>query len=310
MPAQGEQLVQRYKDNFHLPRETPLTEEMVLWHWGLEKSLRDELLASSAQNRWEVFERCYSTLYGELYWLNQFSSQSENDVGEFADWFDIIGSKPRTIFEVGSGKGRLILALAERGHHCKGTEVTRERGAKWAQSHPNLTWGTTDGVNLELFEPANHYDLVISDQVVEHLHPDDLLPHFQGAHKILKSDGKYIFRTPHVCIGPSDVSRVFGTDQPMGMHLKEYTYKELCHALREAGFRKVTTPLRVPRQLRAKANWLGAIVEARSSVAYLEYLRLVESLLTLLPATKLRRRVTAYSKLLYFSPSIFLIAEK
>jgi hypothetical protein len=126
----------------------------------------------------------------------------------------------------------------------------------------------------------------------------------------LKDGGRYIFTTPHVCVGPSDVSKVFDSDQPMGMHLKEYTYKELCQALRVAEFRKVTAPLRYPHKLRAKAGCLGAILKARPSGIYVRYLRIVESLLALLPATKLRRRLTAYSKLLYFSPSIFLIAEK
>jgi SAM-dependent methyltransferase len=165
-------------------------------------------------------------------------------------------------------------------------------------------------VNLGRFEPANHYDVVISDQVVEHLQPEDLVPHFRGARGILKEGGRYIFSTPHACIGPSDVSKVFDADQPMGMHLKEYTYKEIFQALRVAEFRKVTAPLRFPHKLRAKLGPPGANLKARPTVVYVSYLRWVESVLRVLPATKLRRMLTACSRLVYFSPSIFLIAEK
>lgn len=41
------------------------------------------------------------------------------------------------------------------------------------------------------------------DQVVEHLHPDDLASHFKGVAAILKTKGRYIFATPHSSVGPA-----------------------------------------------------------------------------------------------------------
>ena len=92
--------------------------------------------------------------------------------------------------------------------------------------HP-LRWTVSDGVHLERFEAPESYDAVISDQVIEHLHPDDLVAHFAGVHAILKPGGRYALATPHAFEGPFDVSRVFGSERPQGMHLKEYTYREL-----------------------------------------------------------------------------------
>ena len=68
----GQELINRYKKNYNLPTDVNITEEMILAHWELEKRLTKELLASNPENRWEIFEHCYSTLYSELWWLNRF----------------------------------------------------------------------------------------------------------------------------------------------------------------------------------------------------------------------------------------------
>ena len=90
-----------------------------------------------------------------------------------------------------------------------------------------------DGYQLDL--PDDCVDLVFSDQLVEHLHPEDTLHHFRLVRRILAPEGAYVFRTPHALCGPHDVSRFF-SDAPEGFHLKEWTYRELEPVLRETGF--------------------------------------------------------------------------
>ncbi len=68
----GQELIDRYKRNYNIPTDAEITEEMILVHWELEKRLTKELLESTPENRWDVFERCYGTLYSELWWLNKF----------------------------------------------------------------------------------------------------------------------------------------------------------------------------------------------------------------------------------------------
>ena len=128
----------------------------------------------------------------------------------------------------------MISYLASLGYNCKATEITRERGDKFSTNYSNLSWGISDGVHLESFELTNSYNVVISNQVIEHIHPADLLEHFKGVLSILSNGGKYILDTPHRYIGPSDVSRVFKCDRPLGMHLKEYTFQELKELLAQA----------------------------------------------------------------------------
>ncbi len=134
----------------------------------------------------------------------------------------------------------MITYLASIGHECRATEITRERGAKHVTQHKNLAWSVSDGIHLDRFEPAGFYDVVVSDQVIEHLHPDDVVDHFEGVKNILKNGGRYIFAMPHKFFGPWDVSRVFRKSKPSGMHLREYTIYETVNMLRVAGYSQIS----------------------------------------------------------------------
>jgi len=305
----GQELIERYREVYGVLQGSEITVEMVLRHWELEKLLTRELLDSAEEHRWEIFERCYSKLYGELDWLNRMDDGRDSIPADvrYAEWPQLIGPPPRTVYEIGSGKGRLIRFLVECGYECKATEVTRERGEKWVEEHPNLIWGNSDGVHLGRFEPAGSWDVVISDQVIEHLHPDDLVDHFLGTFEILKPGGRYVFSTPHRSIGPSDVSAVFNCDTSHGMHLKEYTYSEIVEALSSAGYGRITSPVRLLWKIQGKLGWHSRI---RCSQLYLCYLRLMERQIERIPRQLWRRKAAKILRILLFSPAIWIVAEK
>jgi SAM-dependent methyltransferase len=304
----GLELVRRYRVHYGIPEQAGLTEDMVLGHWTLERRLTGELLSSDPEHRWEVFERCYTTLYSELRWLNELSSPDCHDlpVDVAGDWAHLIGPTPKRVYEVGSGRGRLITALADLGYECTATEITRERGAKWTRARASLRWNISDGVHLDHFETAGSYDAVISDQVIEHLHPDDLVAHFGGACAILKPGGRYVFATPHAFEGPFDVSRVFGTDRAEGMHLKEYTYRELQAAAYAAGFERLDAVFRLPRAVRAR---YGPKAHPRRSRTYFLYLCHLERVMARLPHRR-RRQVARVLRLGLWPSGIALVATK
>lgn len=301
-------MISRYRAQFGIPMTTVVTKEMIIRHWQVETSLARNLQDSTPENRWRVFEHCYTEFYAKLADLNElwwFDSPAAYKEG-YADWAHLIGKSPK-IYEIGSGKGGLIRYLAERGHECKGTEISRERGEKWVEPHPQLSWGVSDGVNLDQFEPANSYDVLISNQVVEHLHPDDLVNHFRGALTILRPGGRYIFDTPHAFCGPSDISRVFGCDTPQGFHLKEYTWREIVETLRQAGFVKVYAVLSFPRRIRRLFR--GYPYPVRSRV-YLLCLLVLEALIGSIPFRRLRSRAAIVAmKAVRFS-GIRVVAER
>lgn len=304
----GRELINRYKKNYHI--STHITEEMILMHWELEKRLTRELLESNPENRWEVFEKCYTMLYSELYWLNRLidTDNQLHSVQQYKGMIDLIGRPTnKKIYEVGSGKGELIKYLANYGFDCRATEITPHRGQKYTLEHHNISWGISDGVHLERFEPLNYYDVVISDQVIEHLHPDDIYDHFRGVLSILSIGGRYIFATPHRYMGPSDISKVFKYDKPIGMHLKEYTYQELKEILELVGFNDISAVLMVPIKI---TQLSGLYFKPKASYTYLMYLCCVEKMISLLHYQSLRRNVTRVLIPFLFLPRIFVVAKK
>jgi SAM-dependent methyltransferase len=205
-------------------------------HRKLEAELTKQLLHSTPENRWQVFDDCYTTLFRNLPWLN--TAGVEQHWAKDRNWPRLLKHRS-TILEVGSGKGDLIRRLARLGNTCVATEITVERGNRHIEDIEGLEWRSTDGVNLGKFERADTYDCVISSQVIEHFHPDDVKTHFENVLTILKPGGEYIFDTPHVGTGPHDLSKVFGLDRPSFMHLREYDFRDLRKIARAAGFRRI-----------------------------------------------------------------------
>ncbi len=223
----NDQLVERYKRNYGLGEG--ITFENVQRHATLEGELTDELLASTPERRAETFSRAYSKLYIELPWLTGTGAHSGG-----AQWASLMrpGS---SVYEIGSGAGYLINYLGRAGFNCMATDLSTEREQCAASDEPNVRWGSTDGVHLTRFI-GHPFDYILSDQVIEHLHPDDVMTHFREARQLLKPGGFYILRTPHALEGPADLSAVFGLASPVFMHLHEFDYDEMKHIASEAGY--------------------------------------------------------------------------
>jgi ubiquinone/menaquinone biosynthesis C-methylase UbiE len=85
-------------------------------------------------------------------------------------------------------------------------------------------------------------DFVYSNQLMEHLHPDDAREQLREIRRILKRGGRYFCITPNANSGPHDISMFFDS-QATGFHLKEYSYGSLAHEMRMAGFESVTPVL-------------------------------------------------------------------
>ncbi|HEX5983686.1 MAG TPA: class I SAM-dependent methyltransferase, partial [Solirubrobacterales bacterium] len=91
---------------------------------------------------------------------------------------------------------------------------------------------------FDLGLPPDSVDLAFSHDVVEHLHPDDMLDHARAVLRVLRPGGVYVCITPNRLSGPHDVSRHFA-ESPEGFHLREYSATELAAALRQSGFSRV-----------------------------------------------------------------------
>lgn len=285
----ADQLVGAYKENYQL---SDISFQQLEKHAALEGELTDKLLISEPETRSEVFSSAYSRLYRELTWLVGTGTHSGGK-----RWARIM--RPgASIFEVGSGKGYLIDYLASQGFRCVATELSTERIERDVlEAVPRHS---TDGVHLSRFEPEGNYDYVISDQVVEHLHPDDILEHFREARKLLKEGGCYIVRTPHACAGPYDLSRVFNEDRPVFMHLHEFTHLEMEALTRECGYRSIKAVFHIP-----KTNF------TRISGTYMRFCLAIDRLeRRFLHTQSSRRRFRSRGKYVFVPNAVWIVLQK
>ena len=110
---------------------------------------------------------------------------------------------------------------------------------KWFQDidYPeNLKFILFDGINLKINDGL--ISLAYSNQVIEHIHPDDLPIQLNNIYNSLIDGGYYILTTPHRFRGPADISIHFDKVATC-FHLKEYTNIELYRILRKVGFKRV-----------------------------------------------------------------------
>jgi ubiquinone/menaquinone biosynthesis C-methylase UbiE len=152
-------------------------------------------------------------------------------------------SSTSTVAEIGAGHCQLAVALAP---YCRSIYAVDVADLSPRGSTPtNFKHVRTDGVRVPL--PDESVDVAISNQVMEHLHPDDVPDQLLEITRVVRPGGCYICTTPNRLYGPHDVSGFYGTDAcqvvdnayvAKGLHLKEYTNMELDELLTNAGFRQ------------------------------------------------------------------------
>jgi SAM-dependent methyltransferase len=81
-------------------------------------------------------------------------------------------------------------------------------------------------------------DIAFSDQLMEHLHPDDARSQLKEISRVLKPGGRYWVSTPSRITGPHDISQYFDYEA-RGFHLQEYDYRLLKKLLMDSGFKSV-----------------------------------------------------------------------
>ncbi len=88
--------------------------------------------------------------------------------------------------------------------------------------------------------PNGSVDIVYSNQLMEHLHPEDSMEQLKNIYDSIVPGGIYLCITPNRITGPHDISKYFH-ETATGFHLKEYTIFELNRMFKSVGFSKVLT---------------------------------------------------------------------
>jgi len=247
------------------------TLESVRHHYEVEKRLAARLRASTREERSAILRSMYDELFAEVPdhpRLTKRADEARTRASNARKWRVLEGLVgPETVYaEFGPGDSSFALEVAGRARLVYAIDVSDQR-AESESSPENFRHVAYDGYTLDLAEGS--VDVVYSDQLLEHIHPDDTVAHLKLARRILGTGGVYVFRTPHAFSGPHDVSKFF-SDVPEGFHLKEWTYREMSDAVRRAGFRSIGAywqlkghPLRLPLVLiEAFEATLGALPRA------------------------------------------------
>jgi SAM-dependent methyltransferase len=208
-------------------------------HYDVERALADRLRAApSRAERARIYATMYDTLFAEVpdhprlvlretpEALERRNARKLRLVGPFL--------RPTSrVLEIGAGDCTFARQLARRVGAVYGVEISAQ-GARMEEVADNVALVLYDGFEFP-FAPRS-FDLAFSDQLIEHLHPDDAELHFRAVAHALAPGGMYLFRTPHRFTGPHDISRYFTNGEAEGFHLKEWTYRELKTVLERCGY--------------------------------------------------------------------------
>lgn len=215
------------------------TPERLRAHYLVERRIADRIRqARGAGERQAIFATMYEELFAQvpdhprLAAKGAATASRERDLG-----WNMAQLRPYlfggcTFLEVGAGDCALAARVAGTAKQVYAVDISNQ---VQGELPGNVRLVITDGRTVDV--PAGSVDVAFSDQLMEHLHPDDAAEQLRQIHRALKPGGVYLCVTPNRMYGPSDISAFFD-DEARGFHLKEYTLREIREVFARAGFPK------------------------------------------------------------------------
>lgn len=210
-------------------------------HYDIEKELAAILRNAPVSDRVVL----YASLYDELFRRVPDHPQLTRKRSPWAISRDVCRVMPllrrfvrpsMSFLEIGAGDCSLSFSVARIAARVFAVDVSAEV-TRCSSIPTNATVMLSDGTSIPL--PNASVDLAFSDQLMEHLHPDDAYSQLKNVYDVLADGGKYVCITPNRITGPHDVSRYFD-EVATGFHLREYTIAECATLFRAVGFSRVT----------------------------------------------------------------------
>lgn len=244
-------------------RTSGISAEQRWRQYELERQAAREILASARADRILVTQRAYDRLYREAPWHTDLQASPETRNARAQRLASLLTRhvrRAKRVLELGCGRGELLTLLADRYPEVSftGLDASIEKLHSQQQGAlANLDFRIGDAV--EPSEEPHAFDLIVSSQVLEHLHPDDVPLHLHSVLRLLAPGGTFAIATPNRYTGPHDVSAFFSAT-PSGTHLKEWTIAELRGELRRAGFSRVMTDVPLVAHMRRFTSIPGDVL--------------------------------------------------
>lgn len=230
--------------------------------FSVEKDYAARLLSASSAERRILYGKLYDAFFSQFPGLRPSLEARQQEVELQFHLIEPFLHQGGTMLEVGAGDGAVARrAIDEKGVRAFVVDASAQALGS-ARAHARLTSLLSDGPPYPL--EAGEISFAYSCHFVEHLDPADLEEHLGEIVRLLRPGGAYVCVTPNRLLGPHDISRYFGTT-PCGLHLREYSYRDLARAFRRAGLTSLRAllgvgraPTIVPLQFVLVLEWLGS----------------------------------------------------
>ncbi len=239
------------------------SEAEIREHYLLEKELASQLKEASISERRVLYTKLYDELFSRLPHHPQLKRKDDPQASalEIRRKFNLVKRylKPDTTFvEVGPGDCHFSLHVANTVQKVIAVDVSPNITSSESSLPSNFELRISDGTNIPV--PDNTASVVYSNQLMEHLHPEDALVQLGEIYRCLSPDGVYICITPSRVAGPHDISKYF-SPVAEGFHLHEYTNAELNTLFLRAGFSRLTSYIGGQGYYLKVPSWLVRFVE-------------------------------------------------
>lgn len=215
------------------------TLEQLREQYEVERQLASRLKQSTREERKTLYGAVYDELYSRVPHHPQLTRKAkeaselrEKQVQGLVELASRFVTSDTTFLEIGAGDCALSLKMARRARRVYALDVSEQISRNDAPPE-NFRLILSDGCSVPV-EPGT-VSMAFSNQLLEHLHPEDALDQLRNVRAALVPKGVYVCITPSSLSGPHDISQYF-EDEPTGFHLKEYSTGELVRLFRQAGF--------------------------------------------------------------------------
>ena len=261
--------------------------ENLINAFEIERIFHEQILEErSFEKRQRMYEDVYNKVH-PIYGKNKTDIISGRNPKDYIVRLFSKELRDKSILEVGCGEGHFLESIARNLPHNKlvGIDVSMPH---LLQHHPDIEFILG---NIIYFNQNCQFDVVFSDQVLEHIAPADLPMHLASVRSSIKPGGIFIVNTPNRLFGPWDVTRIIdftntGRIESQGTHLNESTYTELIPILEYNGFTNFKTVCFIPKLKNLLKNY-------RFSPSFLQTIERSPIILKLLHKIKLRGRCLA-----------------
>lgn len=210
--------------------------ERIYQHYVLERRLAAQLFNAPRAERATIYGLVYSELFTSLPDHPQVAAaRSTSNIALDLQYLNVTLTPQTRFLEIGCGDAEMSFAVAATVCHAYGLDVTEEL-IQHQRAPENFSFLRTQSTDIAL--PDNSIDIAYSNQLIEHLHPDDVEEQMKEVLRVLRPGGAYSCKTPSRITGPHDVSEYFDY-AASGFHLCEYDYHSICQLFKRTGFREI-----------------------------------------------------------------------